>query len=105
MITLASILILIGASFSFLAALGVVRMPDLYCRMHAATKAGAFSLSLILIALCVLSPEPRVIIQSTLIITFFYLTTPISGQMIGRSATLRQIPFWEKSRKPGKPEK
>lgn len=99
MIILASILVLIGAFFSFLAALGVVRMPDLYCRMHAATKAGAFSLSLILIALCILTPEPRVIIQSSLIITFFYLTTPIAGQMIGRAAMIRKIPFWKKPKK------
>ncbi len=96
MIILASILILLGALFSLIAALGVVRMPDLYCRMHAATKAGAFGLSLILIALCFLAPEPRVIIQSILIVAFFYLTTPIAGQMIGRAATIRGIPFWRK---------
>jgi multicomponent Na+:H+ antiporter subunit G len=95
MIILASTLVLLGAFFSFLAALGVVRMPDLYCRMHAATKAGAFSLSLILIALCILAPEARVIIQSALIILFFYLTTPISGQMIGRAAIIRKVPFWK----------
>lgn len=92
----ASILILSGAIFSLIAALGVVRMPDLFCRMHAATKAGAFGLSLILISLCVLSPEPRVIIQSILIIGFFYLTTPIAGQMIGRAALMRGIQFWRK---------
>jgi len=96
MTILASIIVLAGALFSLIAALGIVRMPDLYCRMHAATKAGAFGLSLILIALCLIIPEPRVIIQSVLIIIFFYLTTPIAGQMIGRAATLRGIPFWKK---------
>jgi len=96
MIILASIHILAGAAFSFIAALGVVRMPDLYCRMHAATKAGAFGLSLILIGICFLVPEPRVIIQSLLIVAFFYLTTPIAGQMIGRAAVMRGVPFWKK---------
>lgn len=94
MIILASIFILAGAIFSFVASLGVVRMPDLYCRMHAATKAGAFGLSLILIGICFLAPEPRVIIQSIIIVAFFYLTTPIAGQMIGRAATIQKIPFW-----------
>ena len=37
-----AILIVLGAFFAFVAALGIVRMPDLYTRMHAATKAGAF---------------------------------------------------------------
>ncbi|MGJ8632696.1 MAG: monovalent cation/H(+) antiporter subunit G [Luteolibacter sp.] len=93
MIIVASILILLGASFGFIAALGVVRMPDLYCRMHAATKAGAFGLSLLLIALCVLTNEPRAYIQSGLIICFFYLTTPIAAQMIGRASLVREIPL------------
>jgi len=96
MTILASILILAGALFSLIAALGIVRMPDLYCRMHAATKAGAFGLSLILIGICFLVPEPRVIIQSLLIVAFFYLTTPIAGQMIGRAAIIRGIPFWKR---------
>jgi multicomponent Na+:H+ antiporter subunit G len=96
MIILACIHILAGALFSLIAALGVVRMPDLYCRMHAATKAGAFGLSLILIGICFLIMEPRVIIQSIIIVTFFYLTTPIAGQMIGRAAIIRGIPIWKK---------
>lgn len=57
-------------------------------------------LSLILIALCVLVPEPRVIIQSALIIAFCYLTTPIAGQMIARAAIMRGVPFWKKSLSP-----
>ncbi len=100
MTLLATILILMGAFFSLIAALGVVRMPDLYCRMHAATKAGAFGLTLILIALCILAPDLRVIIQSVLIIIFFYLTAPIAGQMIGRAASLRNIPTWERPKNP-----
>ena len=36
-----SILLLAGASFMVLAAIGIVRLPDLPTRMHASTKAGA----------------------------------------------------------------
>jgi phosphate/sulfate permease len=38
-----------------------------------------------------------VIIQSALIIAFFYLTTPIAGLMIARAAIMRGVPFWKKS--------
>jgi len=38
-----------------------------------------------------------VIIQSALIIAFFYLTTPIAGQIIARVAIMRGVPFWKKS--------
>jgi multicomponent Na+:H+ antiporter subunit G len=89
MTILACILILLGAAFGLIASIGIVRMPDLFCRMHAATKAGAFGLSLMLIALCIVSGEPRTIIQSILVIMFFYLTAPIAAQMIGRAAMIR----------------
>ena len=70
MIIIASTLLILGSLFALIAAIGVVRMPDIYCRMHAATKAGAFGVSLILLALCVALPTPRVFIQSILIIGF-----------------------------------
>ncbi|MEO0796786.1 MAG: monovalent cation/H(+) antiporter subunit G [Verrucomicrobiota bacterium] len=79
-----SIFILLGAGFALIASIGVVRMPDTLCRLHAATKAGAFGLSLMLLALVIANPSPRTIIQSCLIILFFYLTAPIAAHLIGR---------------------
>ena len=37
----AGILVLIGAVFSLIASIGLIRMPDIFTRMHASTKAGA----------------------------------------------------------------
>ena len=91
---IASFLILSGVFFALIAALGIVRMPDIYCRIHAATKAGALGVGLILLALCVCSPTPRVCIQSVLILIFSYLTAPIAAHMIGRVALLRNLPQW-----------
>ncbi len=95
---LASTLLLAGAFFALVAALGLVRMPDLYCRMHAATKAGAFGVSLILVALVVAAPSLRVFVQSALIIAFFYLTAPIAAQMIGRAGLTRGVRIWRRKR-------
>lgn len=96
MITIiASVLLILGASFTLIAAIGVVRMPDIYCRMHAATKAGAFGASLILLALCFAMPTLRVFIQSILIIAFFYLTAPIAAHLIGRVGMIRKLPLWK----------
>jgi multicomponent Na+:H+ antiporter subunit G len=47
-IYLGSALLLLGALFSLIAAIGVLRLPDLYTRMHAASKAGAVGGGLIL---------------------------------------------------------
>ena len=47
------VVLVLGAVFTLLAAVGVVRLPDLYTRMHAASKAGAVGGGLILIAVAV----------------------------------------------------
>ena len=92
MLFFASTLLLLGALFALIAAIGIVRMPDIYCRMHAATKAGAFGVSLILLALCVAMPSVRVCIQSILIIAFFYLTAPVAAHLLGRVGMIRKLP-------------
>ena len=95
MTIISGILLISGALFVLIAAIGVVRMPDIYCRMHAATKAGAFGASLILLALCVAMPSPRVWIQSILIIAFFYLTAPVAAHLIGRIGIVWKLPLWK----------
>jgi len=95
MIYLVSFILIAGSSFGLIAALGIFRMPDLYCRLHAATKAGAFGLSLLLLGLCLWQPEMRNLIQSMMIVFFFYLTAPVAAQMIGNVAILRGVEVWK----------
>lgn len=90
-----NILLLTGCFFAFVAALGTVRMPDIYCRMHAATKAGAFGLALILVALCIHTGSLRVWLQSAMILIFFYATAPIAAHMIARTAKANNARFWK----------
>lgn len=101
MIIVASIVMMVGAFFALVAAIGVVRMPDIYCRMHAATKAGAFGVGLILTVLLLIHPSVRVVVQSGLIVVFFYLTAPIAAHLIGRLALQSGIPLWRKWRVEG----
>ncbi|MEM8550685.1 MAG: monovalent cation/H(+) antiporter subunit G [Verrucomicrobiota bacterium] len=94
-IFLASFFIIAGACFGVVAGLGVVRMPDIYCRMHAATKAGAFGTALLLIGLVIAMPSLRTAILSVMIVAFFYLTAPIAAHMIGRVALTRGVSIWK----------
>lgn len=94
-IILASVFVITGALFALIAALGVLRMPDLYCRMHAATKAGAFGVAQLLIALAIALPTARTIIMCALILVFFYLTAPVAAHMIGRVALVRKVTVWK----------
>jgi multicomponent Na+:H+ antiporter subunit G len=99
MSVLISFFLLAGSLFALLAAIGVVRMPDLYCRMHAATKAGAFGCALILIGVMLSNPTPRVIIESLAILFFFYLTAPIAAHLVGRISYRRHFPIWTHEKK------
>lgn len=79
-------LVLLGSFFCLLAALGVLRFRDTLSRLHAATKAGAFGSSCLLLAALVQFRDPFVVVEVLLIIAFFYLTTPIASHLLGRVA-------------------
>lgn len=86
MSNIADIFLFIGSVFMFLAALGLVRMPDLYTRLQATTKAatlGAFS-----IMFGVLLFEPIWSAKLVLIIFFILLTSPVGSSTIARSALM-----------------
>ena len=85
---LGGILLILGAVFTLLAAIGVVRLPDLYTRMHAASKAGAVGGGLILIAVAVLSQDAAVAIRAVVGVIFLLLTTPVSAHLLARASYL-----------------
>lgn len=91
--TIADIVLFIGSVFMFLAALGLIRMPDLYTRLQAATKAatlGAFS-----ILFGVLIYHPHWSAKLILIIFFILLTSPVGSSTIARSALLFGNKPWQ----------
>ncbi len=78
-----------GAFFMLVASLGLVRFPDLYTRMHAATKATTFGMGGILVATAIAFGTPDVAMQSFLAVVFLFLTAPVSGHLISRAAYRR----------------
>lgn len=77
-------LITIGVIFLFLGALGIFRMPDIYNRLQAGTKASTLgALSLILGVGIV---QPAWFFKTLVIAIFIVMTNPISSHSIGRAA-------------------
>jgi multicomponent Na+:H+ antiporter subunit G len=91
--------LLIGGGLLFLAAVGVLRMPDLYTRMQAATKAGTLGMGLLLAAAGVAFAEVGVAITVSLTIAFFLLTVPVAAHMIGRAAYRAGLRPWSRARR------
>lgn len=83
---IAALFVVLGAGFSLIAAVGVLRLPDLYTRLHAASKAGAIGAGLIFLAVAVASLDGAVILRALLGIVFLLLSTPVSAHLLARAA-------------------
>lgn len=79
-----SVVILIGALFTALAGVGVIRFPDLYSRMHAATKATALGFALVALAAAWDLADGR--FKLVLAVGLILLTSPVAAHLVGRSS-------------------
>lgn len=81
-----AVAVVAGSIFALLAAVGLLRLPDLYSRMHAASKAGVVGVGLILFAMALVSLDGAVALRALLGILFLVLTTPVSAHLLARAA-------------------
>lgn len=90
-----SVMILLGASLSILAAIGVIRLPDVYTRTHAAGISNTFGVSLLLFATVgyFFHTGQGFNARVLLAILFIYLTTPIASHLINRAAYDTGVPL------------
>ena len=92
---IAALLMFIGAIFMLLAGVGIVRMPDLFLRMSATTKATTLGVSSLLLAMAVYFNELGITSRALATIVFVLLTAPVAAHMIGRAAYFVGVPLWE----------
>ena len=90
-----ALLMLTGCSFLLLAALGIVRMPDLYIRMSASSKALTLGVGCLALGLAIHMPDAGVITRAILLIILFLLKAPVAAHALGRAAYLTGVPLWE----------
>lgn len=83
---IAGTLLISGAAFAFVAAVGLVRFPDVLTRMHAGTKPQTFGLLLILAGLALRIDSLSDLTLVAVVALFQLLTAPISAHMVGRAA-------------------
>lgn len=89
--------IVIGAIFSLIAAVGTIRMPDLYMRMQSATKAGTLGVACVVIAAAIYFGTILVIVEAVLIVVFLFITAPVASHLIARAAYHTSVPLWEQT--------
>ena len=94
-----SILVVLGAIFCGISAFGLIRLPDVYLRSHAATKSATFGV------LCLLGggflyfwfKDGEISVKLLLAILFVFITSPVAGHLNGRAAYRSGVPLWKNS--------
>ena len=79
-------LLLSGAFFLVTGALGMIRLPDVFTRMHAAGMADTMGAGLILAGLCLYSGANLVTVRLVLILAFLWFTSPIATHALAKAA-------------------
>ncbi|MGM0616480.1 MAG: monovalent cation/H(+) antiporter subunit G, partial [Pseudomonadota bacterium] len=87
-------LIIAGSLFMLLAAIGILRLPDLLTRMHATTKAAALGVMLIMVAAAMHFAETSIVARALAIVVFILMTAPVAAHVIGRAGYFVGSKLW-----------
>ena len=90
---IASALLIAGGFFCLVAGIGIARLGDVFCRMHAATKAGTLGLALICLAAMLLADTWGQVLEALFVFLFMIATAPIGAHLIGRAAYRTRVPM------------
>ena len=89
------VFLIVGTAFMLIGAIGLLRMPDLYTRLHAQSKTSTLGLATLLIATIPGLMSLDVTIKVVLAVAFHFLTNPVGAHMIARAAYYHlRLPFW-----------
>jgi multicomponent Na+:H+ antiporter subunit G len=87
-------LVLLGTFFGFVAAVGVVRLPDLYTRAHATSKSDTLATVLTLAAIAVVLGAEFSTLKTVFLLLFMFITNPTAAHAITRAAYDQGIAPW-----------
>ncbi|MES0882944.1 monovalent cation/H(+) antiporter subunit G [Roseibium sp. SCP14] len=80
------LMLVVGALFALAASIGLLRLKDVYMRMHAASKAGTLGSGVMLLALAVHAGDLSIVTRALAGVVFFLLTAPISAHLLAKAA-------------------
>ena len=93
-----TILLLAGGLLSLVSGIGILRLPDVYGRIHAASKVSTLGAITIMTAVFLYFLAEGIFVPKLLLTIFFiFLTAPVAGLMMGRSAYRYGIKLSNKS--------
>lgn len=92
---LSTALLAIGAAFSLISAIGVVRFPDLFLRMHCSTKSATLGVSFIMLGAALHFGDLVSFTKALAAILFILVTAPVAAHVLARAAYFAGVPLWK----------
>jgi multicomponent Na+:H+ antiporter subunit G len=88
-----------GTFLMLVASIGLIRFPDVFCRIHAAGKAGTMGISLVIVSSMIFFgfAEPSIIVRGVLAIFFQFLTTPAATHLLARASYITDYPLTDRT--------
>jgi multicomponent Na+:H+ antiporter subunit G len=87
----------IGVAFDTLGCIGLLRLPDVYNRLQAATKCVTFGTCGILFGILLMKGFTALGIKALVGIPFLLLTSPVAAHALARGAHIFGVKLWDKS--------
>ena len=87
-------LLLVGSTFMLIAAIGVLRMPDLFMRMHSSTKSATLGVGCLMLGAAIHFSDLATTTRVLAVVVFLFLTAPVAAHVIGRAAYWSGVPLW-----------
>jgi multicomponent Na+:H+ antiporter subunit G len=92
---LAALFLFTGSCFTLLAAFGILRLPDLFTRLHAATKASTLGVGCLMAAVAIHFGSLEIMTRAVATTVFLLLTAPVGAHLLARAAYWMGVKFWE----------
>ncbi len=83
---IAAVLLLVGVALAVVGTIGLHRFPDVFARMHAATKPATLGLVLVLCGTALRVEDRGDAAKLLLVVALQFVTAPVGAHMVGRAA-------------------
>ena len=93
--TLAVFFLIGGLFFMLVGAIGVLRLPDAYHRLHAASKCSTLGMMGLALAACLHVGTADVVAKSIAVILFIFVSTPVGSHMLAKAAHRDKADQWD----------
>ena len=97
---LGTVLIVVGLFFTAFSALGLVRLPDFFTRVHAVSKNETLGITLLLLGLIAHEGASLVSLKLALIAVFVFIANPVGAHVLTRAALRSGLMPWTRGATP-----